>query len=186
MWRPLSMGSTFAASALRASIGRGTHVQATAMGPQPWVSDDERTTCTLCERKFNPFFRKHHCRMCGRIICAKCSPSRASLPDLGYQNLVRVCSPCFASRNVQSPFDAVEASASVSSASQSRTGAKDFSAADPRDVSAASKSLMQEHPSQISPTPPDAPATPPPRSALSVITDAQKRARDASGTAGTM
>ncbi len=177
MWRPLSMGPAFAASALRASIGRMTEVKATAIGPQPWVSDDERRTCTLCERKFHPFFRKHHCRMCGRIICAKCSPSRASLPDLGYQNLVRVCSPCFAGRNVQSPFDAVEASAPVSSASHLQRQNADFPVVASKDISLETG---RGTPSQLQEASLfEAPATPPPRSALSVITDAQQRLRGA-------
>lgn len=188
MWRPLSMGPVIDASALRATIGRATQVKHAVIGPQPWVSDDERRTCTLCDRKFHPFFRKHHCRMCGRIICSKCSPSRAPLPDLGYQKLVRLCSPCFADRNVQSPFDALEPSASVSSASQLRAAAVDsdgidFPGAPARGIILAAADCPIERES------PDAPATPqgtPPaaRSASSIIADAQQRSRHAAGGAG--
>jgi hypothetical protein len=186
VWRPVSMGAVVRASenSLRASIGGGsrpTLVKATIVGPQPWVSDDERSSCTLCNRKFNPFFRKHHCRMCGIIICSKCSPSRASLPDLGYQNLVRVCNPCFARCNVQNPFDAVDEniSAAVPSTLTSQMGVSDTG----RSVIAAPTasggnvvprgSSFQESP----PSPFVGPLNPPPaRSALAVIADAQKRA----------
>jgi hypothetical protein len=182
MWRPLSMGPVIDASALRATIGRATQVKLAVIGPQPWVSDDERRTCTLCDRKFTPFFRKHHCRMCGRIICSKCSPSRAPLPDLGYQKLVRLCSPCFAGRNVQSPFDALEPSASVSSASQLRAAAVDSDGVDvpgaaARGIIAAGADSPTERGS------PDALATPrgtPPP----IIADAQQRSRHAAGGAG--
>lgn len=134
IWRPVSMGPVVGVEEnhLRASFGRGakpTQLKATALGPQPWVSDDERRSCTLCDRKFHTLFRKHHCRMCGIIICSKCSPSRVPLPDLGYQNLVRVCNPCFARRDVQNPFDALdekftegETLSAVSSAATLQTG----------------------------------------------------------------
>jgi hypothetical protein len=183
---------------LRASVGgkaRPTLVKATVLGPQPWVSDDERRTCTLCDRKFHPFFRRHHCRMCGIIICSKCSPSRVCLPDLGYQNLVRVCDPCFARRNVKNPFDALDerssdhASAAVSSASRLPVGehgsdSVDFpvSAAASRDCDDVAGDLALDSPPS---SPSVGPATPPPpRTAFDVLSEAQKRALDDSGRGG--
>lgn len=38
-----------------------------------WRSDSEATHCPLCFRAFQMFLsRKHHCRLCGQIICGEC------------------------------------------------------------------------------------------------------------------
>jgi ribosomal protein S14 len=41
--------------------------------------------------------RQHHCRSCGRAVCADCSPNVASRPSLGFEFPVRVCIACFES-----------------------------------------------------------------------------------------
>ncbi|CAF0977825.1 unnamed protein product [Brachionus calyciflorus] len=38
--------------------------------------------------------RQHHCRRCGAAICDNCSQSRASIPILGHEFEVRICSQC--------------------------------------------------------------------------------------------
>ena len=38
-----------------------------------WINDDSATECYSCNYKFDIFYRKHHCRLCGRIFCYKCS-----------------------------------------------------------------------------------------------------------------
>jgi len=38
-----------------------------------WVSDKTTESCYLCNRAFTVFFRKHHCRICGKIFCENCS-----------------------------------------------------------------------------------------------------------------
>ncbi|VEU24392.1 DEKNAAC105503, partial [Brettanomyces naardenensis] len=42
-------------------------------GVPVWQPDDEIEHCALCLKNFTFFLRKHHCRMCGRIVCASCS-----------------------------------------------------------------------------------------------------------------
>eukprot|EP00736_Rhodelphis_marinus_P013191 Rmarinus@m.7163 len=37
-----------------------------------WVDDSSSNTCTLCEAPFTTTFRRHHCRMCGALVCANC------------------------------------------------------------------------------------------------------------------
>nr|KAG5690884.1 hypothetical protein BaRGS_028916 [Batillaria attramentaria] len=37
-----------------------------------WVGDDEVGSCAACNAKFNQLRRKHHCRQCGMVFCAKC------------------------------------------------------------------------------------------------------------------
>lgn len=38
-----------------------------------WVKDDTVTECYNCKGKFGFFFRRHHCRGCGRVFCYNCS-----------------------------------------------------------------------------------------------------------------
>lgn len=46
----------------------------------PWQSDTEVTTCPICGNGFSFWYRKHHCRKCGRVVCANCSPHRITIP----------------------------------------------------------------------------------------------------------
>ena len=39
----------------------------------PWIADSEVKFCPLCKKQFNVARRRHHCRLCGGIMCAKCS-----------------------------------------------------------------------------------------------------------------
>lgn len=39
----------------------------------PWKKDSESKRCMKCSREFNIHRRKHHCRLCGDVICKKCS-----------------------------------------------------------------------------------------------------------------
>lgn len=54
-----------------------------------WQPDGDTASCVLCESTFTFFNRRHHCRKCGRVVCASCSAqhvkyfpnSRIVLPD---------------------------------------------------------------------------------------------------------
>lgn len=46
-----------------------------------WEDDMDVDACRKCQRKFTLFFRKHHCRRCGRIFCDACTSQRAQLPE---------------------------------------------------------------------------------------------------------
>ena len=64
-----------------------------------------------CGVTFSLVRRRHHCRSCGRVFCAKCSPNQVSpqlthsvrvtcdlqvpLPRYGIQRSVRVCNRCY-------------------------------------------------------------------------------------------
>lgn len=37
-----------------------------------WVPSDSRRNCKLCSRKFHAARRRHHCRLCGEVICRRC------------------------------------------------------------------------------------------------------------------
>ncbi|KAJ6264441.1 hypothetical protein Dda_0587 [Drechslerella dactyloides] len=46
----------------------------------PWQPDSEVNNCPICRTGFSFFYRKHHCRKCGRVVCAPCSPHRIVIP----------------------------------------------------------------------------------------------------------
>jgi hypothetical protein len=45
-----------------------------------WQPDSEVSECSICKRQFSVFFRRHHCRKCGRVVCNDCSPHRITIP----------------------------------------------------------------------------------------------------------
>jgi hypothetical protein len=45
-----------------------------------WQSDADVSQCPVCKNYFTFWYRKHHCRKCGRVVCANCSPHRITIP----------------------------------------------------------------------------------------------------------
>lgn len=45
-----------------------------------WQPDSEVSECPICHRPFTLWFRRHHCRKCGRVVCNECSPHRITIP----------------------------------------------------------------------------------------------------------
>lgn len=41
-----------------------------------WIADKETLSCMLCCDKFTVFVRRHHCRCCGRVLCARCTTQK--------------------------------------------------------------------------------------------------------------
>mmetsp|Transcript_35654 Transcript_35654/g.82847 ORF Transcript_35654/g.82847 Transcript_35654/m.82847 type:complete len:237 (+) Transcript_35654:51-761(+) len=68
-----------------------------ARGPPVWAADG--AGCMRCGRNFTPFFRRHHCRRCGRCICGDCAPRGNTRPILEWKMgaPVRHCRDCFQS-----------------------------------------------------------------------------------------
>jgi len=56
-----------------------------------WQNDSEVNKCTVCSVKFSIFYRRHHCRKCGLIICNKCSNFTTNYNR--YEKL-RICTKC--------------------------------------------------------------------------------------------
>ena len=48
--------------------------------PPRWEPDAEVSKCPYCKKNFSFWYRKHHCRKCGRVVCANCSPHRITIP----------------------------------------------------------------------------------------------------------
>lgn len=60
-----------------------------------WVRDKLVTMCMRCKEPFNAITRRrHHCRACGYVVCARCSDYRAPLQYDG-QRPNRVCLACY-------------------------------------------------------------------------------------------
>ena len=45
-----------------------------------WQPDEDTSECPICGAAFTFWYRKHHCRKCGRVVCANCSPHRITIP----------------------------------------------------------------------------------------------------------
>ncbi|KAK8523278.1 hypothetical protein V6N13_113227 [Hibiscus sabdariffa] len=66
-----------------------------------WMPDQSCRVCYECDSQFTVFNRRHHCRICGRIFCAKCTansvPAPLDDPRTGREDRerIRVCTYCF-------------------------------------------------------------------------------------------
>uniref|UniRef100_A0A803NTI6 1-phosphatidylinositol-3-phosphate 5-kinase n=1 Tax=Cannabis sativa TaxID=3483 RepID=A0A803NTI6_CANSA len=69
-----------------------------------WMPDQSCRVCYECDSQFTVFNRRHHCRLCGRVFCAKCTAN--SIPALSNEprsprtgredgERIRVCSYCY-------------------------------------------------------------------------------------------
>lgn len=81
---PVTPGRLTSSSTDDSSLGRVAPV---------WVPDDEMDSCMSCELKFTLVRRRHHCRACGRLLCAVCCCQRARLEFMDMRE-ARVCSRC--------------------------------------------------------------------------------------------
>jgi hypothetical protein len=53
-----------------------------------WIEDDSVDECYKCKAQFSYFFRRHHCRGCGRIFCYECSKYQINASTLTKSNLI--------------------------------------------------------------------------------------------------
>ncbi|TYZ63933.1 hypothetical protein PybrP1_002899 [[Pythium] brassicae (nom. inval.)] len=60
-----------------------------------WVPDAVVGSCTICQSAFKVYFRRHHCRRCGAVVCGNCSGQRSLLFVGDSAREERVCNPCF-------------------------------------------------------------------------------------------
>ncbi|MBA0547737.1 hypothetical protein Golob_018882, partial [Gossypium lobatum] len=65
------------------------------------MPDHSCRVCYECDSQFTVFNRRHHCRICGRVFCAKCTansvPAPSVEPRTGREDWerIRVCNYCF-------------------------------------------------------------------------------------------
>ncbi|XP_071911290.1 1-phosphatidylinositol-3-phosphate 5-kinase FAB1B-like isoform X1 [Coffea arabica] len=66
-----------------------------------WMPDQSCRVCYECDSQFTVFNRRHHCRLCGRVFCAKCAANSIPAPSdesrTGWEDRekIRVCNYCF-------------------------------------------------------------------------------------------
>jgi len=58
-----------------------------------WMDDSESSTCLLCLSEWTVRLRRHHCRVCYRLVCSNCSDHFVELDSDGVSH--RVCDECF-------------------------------------------------------------------------------------------
>lgn len=68
--------------------------------PDNWMPDDASDTCTICTKAWSFTNKRHHCRKCGRLVCASCSSHKLTLDeDSGKKE--RVCDTCVDEMSVE-------------------------------------------------------------------------------------
>jgi hypothetical protein len=60
-----------------------------------WVLNKCMPECMVCQKEFNSFRWKHHCRACGNIVCDDCSAHDVRIVDFPEFGEQRVCSLCY-------------------------------------------------------------------------------------------
>lgn len=88
-----------------------------------WMPDHSCRVCYHCDTQFTLFTRRHHCRVCGRVFCGKCTSNTvpASYVDtsdtlyLGEERL-RACDYCYRQWEEETTLDCngSEVSANIS------------------------------------------------------------------------
>ncbi|KAJ7483408.1 hypothetical protein FB451DRAFT_1350552 [Mycena latifolia] len=67
--------------------------------PAIWIPDEKTEGCMRCGRTFGWRRRRHHCRLCGRCVCASCSDRTffISDPNTGEDSSkpARACNACY-------------------------------------------------------------------------------------------
>ncbi|KAG1805598.1 Dbl homology domain-containing protein, partial [Suillus variegatus] len=72
--------------------------------PPVWVPDAKTDACMRCARPFGLVRRRHHCRLCGKVVCAECSGRTFYITDPSSQSPsgkntkakpARACNECY-------------------------------------------------------------------------------------------
>lgn len=68
-----------------------------------WVLDDDMVLCMICSEEFSLFTRRHHCRICGDVVCDSCSNQSIYISEIKEMGRVRVCNCCYYGQVPPSP-----------------------------------------------------------------------------------
>jgi len=65
--------------------------------PQLLIDSSEIQCCMnlKCSQRFGFFTKKHHCLHCGKCYCGECTKYERELPELSYDDPVKVCFLCW-------------------------------------------------------------------------------------------
>ena len=89
-------GATLAVAHIRDVLSRPQHRHCGVTCA--WASDASASACTVCSTPFSLANRKHHCRSCGRLTCARCVAMRCHLPGYPEDAPQLTCERCLDSR----------------------------------------------------------------------------------------
>lgn len=67
-----------------------------------WVPDRAAPHCFVCKAPFRMTRRRHHCRLCGAVVCAACSHTKRILRNIRADKPVRVCDACVSGQSTGS------------------------------------------------------------------------------------
>ncbi|ORY03188.1 hypothetical protein K493DRAFT_311810 [Basidiobolus meristosporus CBS 931.73] len=88
-----SSRSTWSESQRKCSVSSSSSVSS-IVNSDSWVPDQDASLCMSCKvTKFSLMVRRHHCRLCGRVICWKCSHLQENIEPSG--KLIRICQDCW-------------------------------------------------------------------------------------------
>lgn len=59
-----------------------------------WMDDESCKECYDCKSVFTTWRRKHHCRICGQIFCARCASNIIKGARFGQDSMIRICNIC--------------------------------------------------------------------------------------------
>lgn len=71
-----------------------------------WVPDSRADKCACCSESFGLWRRKHHCRLCGQVVCWSCSQKTfliASYEEGEQDRPARACDTCYESVFPETP-----------------------------------------------------------------------------------
>ncbi|KAK7939376.1 hypothetical protein WMY93_002702 [Mugilogobius chulae] len=63
-----------------------------------WMPDSASDICLVCEAKFTHTYRRHHCRMCGILVCHKCCKDKALIGHISATKKQKVCTHCYSKK----------------------------------------------------------------------------------------
>lgn len=61
-----------------------------------WMADHSVDACPQCDRQFTMFYRRHHCRFCGSVVCSGCCQEKTIHPKTETDELM--CFLCSTNR----------------------------------------------------------------------------------------
>lgn len=71
-----------------------TSLQPMRMAPI-WIQDQETKVCMICRTVFTLINRRHHCRLCGYVVCKNCLTQKLLIESISSTKQVPVCQSCY-------------------------------------------------------------------------------------------
>ncbi|MBX9694488.1 MAG: FYVE zinc finger domain-containing protein, partial [Cyanobacteria bacterium] len=75
-----------------------------------WILQQDINFCMICNTSFQSFFTtvtRHHCRVCGNIICSTCSNYTATVRCIEELGKVRICRFCYFEQDLLDSYNSL-------------------------------------------------------------------------------